>query len=50
MSGTGGAGGKTTIDGPITQSGGAITSNGVVLHTHTHGGVQSGGSSTGGPK
>jgi phage baseplate assembly protein V len=50
MSGKGGSGGKTTIDGPITQSGGDITSNGVVLHTHTHGGVQSGGSSTGGPK
>jgi phage baseplate assembly protein V len=51
MSGTGGAsGGTTTITGPIDQSGGAITSNGVVLHTHTHGGVQSGGSNTGGPK
>ncbi|AMC35382.1 hypothetical protein VN23_12550 [Janthinobacterium sp. B9-8] len=51
MSGTGGAsGGATTITGPITQSGGAITSNGVVLDRHTHGGVQSGGSSTGGPK
>ncbi|AZN38051.1 phage baseplate assembly protein V [Iodobacter ciconiae] len=51
MSGKGGAGGgETTITGPITQSGGAITSNGVVLHTHSHGGVQVGGSSTGGPK
>ncbi|MBY0445835.1 MAG: phage baseplate assembly protein V [Burkholderiales bacterium] len=51
MSGTGGtSGGATTITGPITQSGGDITSNGVVLHTHTHGGVQLGGSSTSGPK
>ncbi|MEJ2794381.1 phage baseplate assembly protein V [Iodobacter sp. LRB] len=50
MSGTGGeGGGATTITGPITQSGGAITSNGVVLHDHTHSGVQAGGSSTGGP-
>ncbi|AMC35322.1 hypothetical protein VN23_12235 [Janthinobacterium sp. B9-8] len=50
MSGTGGeGGGATTITGPITQSGGAITSNGVALDSHTHGGVEHGGSNTGGP-
>ncbi|STQ89292.1 phage baseplate assembly protein V [Iodobacter fluviatilis] len=51
MSGTGGeGGGATTITGPITQSGGALTSNGVVLHDHTHDKVQRGNDSTGGPK
>ncbi|NHQ84886.1 phage baseplate assembly protein V [Iodobacter sp. HSC-16F04] len=50
MRGTGGeGGGATTITGPITQSGGAITSNGVALDSHTHGGVEHGGSNTGGP-
>jgi len=37
-------GGKMT--GSIEHSGGSITSNGVVVHTHTHGGVQNGGGST----
>lgn len=37
-------GGKMT--GSIEHSGGSITSNGVVLHTHTHGGVQNGGGNT----
>jgi phage baseplate assembly protein V len=51
MSGTGGtSGGATTITGPITQNGGAITSNGVILHSHTHNRVQRGNDSTGGPK
>ncbi|WP_414618466.1 phage baseplate assembly protein V [Serratia liquefaciens] len=35
-----------TMTGNITHTGGSITSNGVVVHTHTHGGVQNGGGST----
>lgn len=48
MSGTGGGAG-TTITGPIQQSGGTLSSNGVVLDTHVHSGVQPGGGNTGGP-
>ncbi|EOI5752863.1 phage baseplate assembly protein V [Enterobacter hormaechei] len=40
---------EVVINGEVTQSGGAMSSNGVVVHTHTHSGVQSGGSLTGGP-
>ncbi len=37
MAGSGGAGGAaTTISGTITHSGGALSSNGVTLHSHTH--------------
>lgn len=49
MTGKGGPGAGTTISGPITQSGGSLTSNGVVLHTHQHSGVLPGGSKTGAP-
>jgi len=35
-----------TMTGNITHTGGSITSNGVVVHTHTHGGVQTGGGKT----
>lgn len=35
-----------TMTGNITHTGGSITSNGVVVHTHTHGGVQNGGGNT----
>lgn len=35
--------------GPFNQSGGNMTSNGVVVHLHVHPGVQSGGSNTGTP-
>ncbi|MCA7001645.1 phage baseplate assembly protein V [Dickeya solani] len=38
-----------TINGPVTHNGGNMTSNGVVVHTHKHSGVLSGGSNTGGP-
>ncbi|WJV54477.1 phage baseplate assembly protein V [Prodigiosinella aquatilis] len=38
-----------TINGPVIQQGGAMSSNGVVVHTHQHRGVQTGGSNTGGP-
>uniref|UniRef100_UPI0035C6AB7F phage baseplate assembly protein V n=1 Tax=Serratia quinivorans TaxID=137545 RepID=UPI0035C6AB7F len=37
-------GGKMT--GDLNHSGGSITSNGVVVHTHTHGGVETGGGQT----
>ncbi|EOC1089958.1 phage baseplate assembly protein V [Cronobacter sakazakii] len=37
------------INGEVTQSGGAMSSNSVVVHSHQHTGVQSGGSLTGGP-
>lgn len=37
------------INGDVTQSGGAMSSNSVVVHSHQHTGVQSGGSLTGGP-
>lgn len=35
-----------TMTGNFTHSGGSITSNGVVVHTHKHGGVQTGGGQT----
>jgi phage baseplate assembly protein V len=41
-------GGKMT--GNLEHGGGSITSNGVVLHTHKHGGVERGGSQTEGPQ
>ncbi|CAI1573501.1 Phage P2 baseplate assembly protein gpV [Serratia proteamaculans] len=34
------------MTGNITHTGGSITSNGVVMHTHIHGGVQTGGGKT----
>lgn len=46
--GTGG-GNKNTFTGDFTHSGGKLDSNGVVLHTHCHTGVISGGANTGGP-
>jgi phage baseplate assembly protein V len=38
-----------TLTGNITHSGGSLKSNGVVVHTHKHSGVQTGGGSTGTP-
>jgi len=38
------------INGAVTQSGGAMSSNGVVVHSHKHGGVKSGGDTSGGPQ
>ena len=49
MTGSGGGAG-TTISGSITQSGGALSSNGIVLAAHTHSGVQPGSGSTGLPQ
>lgn len=39
-----------TIAGNVTHSGGSMTSNGVVAHTHQHGGVKGGGDMSGGPQ
>ncbi|MCL2656144.1 MAG: phage baseplate assembly protein V [Betaproteobacteria bacterium] len=49
LAGSGGGAGSV-IQGPLTQSDGALSSNGIVLATHAHGGVQPGGSSTGAPQ
>lgn len=38
------------MKGDVSHSGGSLSSNGVVVHSHVHGGVQGGGSNTGGPK
>lgn len=40
---------ETTINGAITQGGGAMSSNGVVVHTHKHDGVKAGTDTSGGP-
>jgi phage baseplate assembly protein V len=37
------------IEGPVTQIGGPLSSNGIVLDTHVHGGVRSGASLTAPP-
>lgn len=57
MIGAAGAGGGTAISGSITHtggdythSGGSLSSNGIVLDTHTHGGVTPGGGDTGAPQ
>jgi phage baseplate assembly protein V len=49
LAGQGGSAG-TSIVGDVTQIGGTLSSNGIALATHTHSGVQAGGSSTGGPQ
>ncbi|MGJ3352075.1 phage baseplate assembly protein V [Providencia sp. Je.9.19] len=41
-------GGEMT--GDFTHNGGAIKSNGITLHSHTHGGIRSGGDSSDGPQ
>lgn len=43
MAGSNGGGSAATIAGPVTHTGGDLSSNGVVVHTHTHPG-------TGGPQ
>lgn len=42
--------GGAKISGDVTQGGGKMSSNGVVVDDHDHGGVQRGGSRTDGPK
>jgi len=49
MRGKNGKGNNTAIQGDLTHEHGNLKSNGVVLHTHTHGGVYRGGSNTDGP-
>ncbi len=49
MSGKDGKGNNTVITGNLRHTDGALSSNGVVLHTHTHGGVLQGGARTQGP-
>jgi len=39
-----------TMSGNISHSGGRLTSNGIALHTHKHGGMQTGGGQTQGPQ
>ncbi|EPF5940377.1 phage baseplate assembly protein V [Escherichia coli] len=39
-----------TMKGNVIHSGGSLSSNGVTVHSHVHGGVQGGSSNTGGPK
>jgi len=39
-----------TMQGNVQHSGGSFTSNGVVVHSHKHGGVKSGGDTSGGPQ
>lgn len=50
LRGSGGSGNGNAITGPITHQDGNLSSNGIVLHTHAHTGVQPGGGSTGGPQ
>ena len=42
--------GGAIMTGPFTQTGGSLSSSGIVLDSHTHSGVEAGGSSTGGPQ
>ena len=52
MNGIAGQGGDNgnVITGDLTHQDGKLSSNGIVLDTHKHGGVQRGGSDTDGPK
>ena len=45
-----GAAGPATVAGNLAITGGNVTADGIGLKTHTHGGVQTGGSSTGVPQ
>ena len=49
MTQTGAKGSGAQTHGGLTNTGGTISSNGIVLDTHKHTGVQPGGSETGGP-
>lgn len=50
LSGKNGGGNATSIQGDITHTGGNLSSNGIVVHLHIHGGVEAGSSSSGGPQ
>lgn len=41
---------QTVMNGAVTQGGGDMSSNGVVVDKHRHGGVKSGGDTSGGPQ
>lgn len=41
---------ETVMNGAVTQGGGDMSSNGVVVDKHKHGGVKSGGDTSGGPQ
>lgn len=41
---------ETVMNGDVTQSGGAMSSNGVVVDSHVHGRVKSGPDTSGGPQ
>lgn len=45
-----GSGGGSEFHGGFTNTGGQITSNGITLETHTHGGVETGSGNTGAPQ
>lgn len=45
---TGGSGASATIEGTLVQTDGDLSSNGIVLHTHTH--ADTHGGNTGGPQ
>ena len=49
QAGSMGSGGPSQFRGGLDNTGGQITSNGVTLETHTHGGVEPGSGSTGTP-
>lgn len=49
MSGKNGKGNSTAITGDLLHTDGKLSSHGVVLHTHDHGGVLVGGARTEGP-
>ena len=40
---------EMVINGGVTQGGGAMSSNGIVVDKHGHTGVKSGGDTSGGP-
>ena len=42
--------GETIINGEVVQGGGKMSSNGIVVDSHIHGGVKSGGDMSGGPQ
>lgn len=46
---TGAKGSGAQMKGGLTNTGGTISSNGIILDTHAHSGVQAGGSNTGEP-
>ena len=50
QTGTMSTGGSSEFHGGFTNTGGQISSNGITLETHTHGGVDTGSGSTSGPQ